>query len=216
MPASHAKAWATLLDAAEAPTSVPGAARLRLLLETELSTDARTFGDMPSELAHRVPPLLRTLSSRLTVAAPQPKAVDPRRFRWPVNPFVLTSPYGDRLHPIAAEPRFHAGVDLEAPLSHPVLAASDGTVLFAGWNGAHGKQVELMHDAHWTTRYSHLTKLLVKPGTLVKKGQVIGLAGATGLATGPHVHFELRRDGDALDPEHFIPQPAEPLLTERP
>lgn len=223
MPTDHARAWTMLLDASETWVSAQkglhdntGAARLRLLLETELTTDAHTFGDIPEEVAHRVPHIIRQLSDQLTVAAPRKAPVDPRRFRWPVAPFVLSSPYGERMHPIAAESRFHAGVDLEAPLRQPVRAASEGTVIFSGWNGAHGRQVELMHDAHWTTRYSHLDKLLVKPGTEVKKGQVIGLAGASGLATGPHVHFELRRDGDALDPELFIPQSNQPLMSERP
>lgn len=223
MPADHSRAWSTLLDASETWVTEQkglddntGAARLRLLLETELTTDAHTFGDIPDEVANRVPRLIRQLSQQLTVAAPRKAPVDPRRFRWPVDPFVLSSPYGERMHPIAAESRFHAGVDLEAPLRQPVRAASDGTVIFSGWNGAHGRQVELMHDAHWTTRYSHLDKLLVKPGTEVKKGQIIGLAGESGLATGPHVHFELRRDGDALDPELFIPQRSQPLMSERP
>lgn len=218
MPASHARAWSTLLDAvADSNVEAREAlARLRLLLETELTTDAHTFGDIPADVADRVPPLLSRLSRELAGAAPPAPTVDPRRFRWPVDPFVRSSPYGERLHPIAGESRFHAGVDLEAPWRQPVRAASAGTVIFSGWNGAHGQQVELMHDARWTTRYSHLDRLLVKPGAVVRRGQIIGLAGATGLATGPHVHFELRRDGDALDPELFIPQPATPLLSERP
>lgn len=217
MPSAHARAWTELLDAsAAADPDTMEAAKLRLVLETELTTDSQLFGDIPVEVANRVPPLISRLSEQLSDAAVRAAPVDPRRFCWPVDPLVVSSPYGERMHPIAAESRFHAGVDLEAPLRQPVRAASSGLVIFSGWNGAHGQQVELMHDPHWSTRYSHLDKLLVKSGTEVKRGQIIGLAGDTGLATGPHVHFELRRDGDALDPELFIPQRGQPLVSERP
>lgn len=145
--------------------------------------------------------------------------IDPRHFVWPVSPMVVTSPFGSRMHPIVGEPRFHAGTDLEVPLAHPVRAAETGRIVFAAWNGAHGKQIEIEHDTHWTTRYSHLGTLLVRSGTQVTKGQIIGLSGQTGLATGPHLHFELRKDGDALDPEEFLkPSPANgpPLISTRP
>lgn len=211
MPAGHARAWSRLLDAVDAGTTGKPSTllltRTRLRLEEELQVDARTFGDFPAELALRASGTVRRLSDRIVAQAPRTRRVDPARFRWPVDPVVITSPYGVRLHPIADEPRFHAGIDLEAPHTHPVLAAEDATVLFAAWNGGHGNQVELQHDAHWATRYSHLERMLVKPGARVKKGQVIGLAGQTGLATGPHLHFELRRDGDALDPEAFLRAP---------
>ena len=97
-------------------------------------------------------------------------------------------------------------------------AAEEGTVIFSSWNGAHGRQIELQHDAHWGTRYSHLNVLMVRPGTVVKRGQLIGLSGKSGQTTGPHLHFELRRDGDALDPEAFMELPATggPLISERP
>ena len=181
-------------------------------------TLSTTFGDIPIAIAERVPRTLRALSRRITSLTVRTRQVDPRRFRWPVSPLVVSSPYGSRIHPIANEPRFHAGIDLESPLEQPVRAAEVGTVVFSSWNGAHGKQIELQHDAHWATRYSHLDVLLVRPGTVVKKGQLIGLSGQTGMTTGPHVHFELRRDGDALDPEVFLELPATgpAIISERP
>ena len=215
MPAAQARAWALLLDDAERfverqadPQWTIAAVRARLLLEAEFQTDARTFGDIAPAVAERVPQTLRALSRRITALTIRTRRVDPRFFRWPVLPLVVSSPYGSRIHPIAGEARFHAGIDLEVPLEHPVRAAEAGTVVFSAWNGAHGKQIELQHDAHWSTRYSHLDVLLLRPGTVVKKGQVIGLSGQTGMTTGPHVHFELRRDGDALDPEVFLALPA--------
>ena len=225
MPMAEVRAWGVLLDDADRFTAKKGSAqwaaeasRARLQLEGEFQTDAHTFGDIPPEVAERVPRTLRALSKRITALTIRVRQVDPKHFRWPVSPLVISSPYGSRIHPIANEPRFHAGIDLELPMEQPVHAAEDGTVVFSAWNGAHGKQVELQHDAHWATRYSHLDVLMVRPGTLVKRGQVIGLSGQTGFTTGPHVHFELRRDGDALDPELFlrVPQTGPPLLSERP
>ncbi len=215
MPTGLARSWAVLLDDAEAfcarrPNAAwaTDAMRVRLQLESEFQADAHEFGDVPPEVAERVSRTLRTLSRRITGITARARTVDPRHFAWPVDPVVVSSPYGTRMHPIAAEPRFHAGIDLESPRAHPVHAAETGTVVFSAWNGAHGKQIELQHDAHWTTRYSHLDALLVRPGTVVKQGQVIGLSGETGLVTGPHLHFELRQDGDALDPEAFLRLPA--------
>lgn len=213
MPAGHAHHWARLVAVVEreagprAPTLT--LSRARLQLETEFQTDAHAFGDVPPELAQRVSSLLRQLTGRLAQRAVRQRKVDPAAFRWPVDPVVVSSPYGVRLHPIGGEHRFHAGIDLEAPRAHPVLAAETGVVVYSAWNGAHGKQVELQHDSRWVTRYSHLDSLLVKSGARVRRGQVIGLVGQTGLATGPHLHFELRRDGDALDPEAFLRAPGE-------
>ena len=219
MPASQVKAWVELLDETDAflharrtQAWAGEAIRARLQLEAEFQSDAHVFGDVPREVSERAPRTLRALSRGITALTTRVRKVDPRGFAWPVAPLVVSSPYGARVHPIAGEYRFHAGIDLEAPLAHPVRAAEVGTVVFSAWNGAHGKQIELQHDAHWATRYSHLSTLLVRPGTVVKKGQVIGLAGDTGLATGPHVHFELREDGDALDPEMFLAQPGGPAL----
>ena len=225
MPDSQARAWSQLLDDAEHFATqkadahwATDAVRARLQLEAEFQSDARTFGDIPPAVAERVPRTLRALSKRITALTTRARQVDPTRFRWPVSPLVVSSPYGSRVHPIAGQPSFHAGIDLEAPLEQPVRAAEVGTVVFSAWNGGYGKVIELQHDAHWATRYGHLDVLLVRPGTVVKKGQVIGLSGNTGMSTGPHVHFELRRDGDALDPEYFLELPATgpPLISERP
>ncbi|MFZ5438449.1 MAG: M23 family metallopeptidase [Myxococcota bacterium] len=225
MPEKLARAWQALLDDVDAFAARPAATgwtteatRLRLQVETEFQTDAHAFGDVPAEVAERVPKTLRALSRRLTALTAKKRVVDPRRFAWPVEPVVVSSPYGSRVHPIAGEPRFHAGIDLEAPRSHPIRAAETGTVVFAGWNGNHGKQIELQHDPHWATRYSHLDAVLVRSGTVVQRGQVIGLAGETGLATGPHLHFELRQDGEPLDPEFFLrlPPTGPALISELP
>jgi murein DD-endopeptidase MepM/ murein hydrolase activator NlpD len=226
MPGAHEQAWNAMLDEIDLLLSRPVAstsslelARARLALESELETDRGAFGDVPTPLAERIPSAMKRLSQTLTHLAEKPKhAANPHTFLWPVRPVVLTSPWGTRFHPIYGEYRFHAGVDLLADLAQPVRAAAAGTIVFAGWNGAHGKQLEVQHDGHVSTRYSHLQSWLVEPGTQVKKGDIIGLAGDTGTVTGPHLHFELLKDGESVDPEELMPAPGTdgPLLTQRP
>jgi murein DD-endopeptidase MepM/ murein hydrolase activator NlpD len=117
-----------------------------------------------------------------------------------VDPVVVTSVFGSRLHPILGTERDHQGVDLAAKTGQLVTAAARGVVLRAGWNGGHGNQVIVQHEGNVTTRYSHLSRLLVVPGDVVEDGDVLGAAGRTGMATGVHVHFELWRDGEPSDP----------------
>lgn len=224
MPKVHVAAWNILLDDTEqflrqhkATNWENDAQRWRTQLETEFEEDRHLFGDMPQSLAERATGKIRQLHQRMAMHGLPVKPVDPRHFSWPVAPLIVSSPYGSRVHPLLNEPRFHAGIDLQVPLAYPVYAAETGTVVFSGWNGAHGKQIEIQHDLHWATRYSHLNALLVCPGAVVQKGQLIGLAGDTGMTTGPHVHFELRRDGEALDPEFFLelPKSSPTLISER-
>ncbi|MGF1954196.1 M23 family metallopeptidase, partial [Lactococcus lactis] len=85
-----------------------------------------------------------------------------------------------------------------------VLATQDGRVEFAGWKTAYGNVVDIKHDYAFGTRYAHLERVLVQPDQLVKKGQVIGLQGSTGRSTGHHLHYEVRYQGRALNPENFL------------
>jgi peptidoglycan hydrolase-like protein with peptidoglycan-binding domain len=135
------------------------------------------------------------------VAGPQtlaalraPPPVCPVSLTWP-----LSGPVTDGFGPRGA--RFHAGIDIAASTSTPVAAASGGTVVAAGWRaGGFGQTVELEHEQGVTTLYLHLAKVLVKPGQQVARGATLGLVGATGDATGPHLHFEIRVRGAAVDP----------------
>lgn len=115
-------------------------------------------------------------------------------------PGVVSSNYGPRMHPILGYTRMHKGTDFRAGFGTPILAVQSGWVAHAGWEGSFGNQVELVHGAGLSTTYSHMEKVGVAPGTMVRKGQVIGWVGATGLATGPHLHFELHRNGEAINP----------------
>jgi murein DD-endopeptidase MepM/ murein hydrolase activator NlpD len=116
--------------------------------------------------------------------------------------------------PIEAEPtdgfgprgmRFHTGIDYPAPMGTPVVAARDGIVLAVGAVAGYGNVVELSHEQGVTTLYAHLSRTLVEPGEHVTRGTVVGLVGRTGDATGPHLHFELRLRGAAIDPAGALP-----------
>jgi murein DD-endopeptidase MepM/ murein hydrolase activator NlpD len=122
------------------------------------------------------------------------------RFSWPISPVSVTSHFGERAHPILGELRDHLGIDLAARRGQGVFAAAPGVVLNAGWNGNYGYQVEIQHAARVTTRYSHLARVMVEPGEILERGDLVGLAGDTGLATGVHLHFELWKDGRPRDP----------------
>lgn len=183
-------------------TSSMDVVRARVTLEAELEEDARAYGDIPAELADAVLARMELLAVRMAVLRHLRLKPSRRLLRlvWPVEPVVITSVFGSRVHPITGREREHQGVDLAAEPGQLVLAAARGVVLRAGWNGAHGNQVVIQHDGDVTTRYSHLARLLVLPGDVLEPGDGVGTAGMTGLATGVHLHFELWRDGEPVDP----------------
>ena len=112
----------------------------------------------------------------------------------------VTSGFGLRRHPILGYTRLHAGEDLAAPYGSPIYAVTDGTVEFAGWHGGHGNFVKLEHGSGFGTGYGHMSRIAVAPGMHVRRGQVIGYVGSTGLSTGPHLHYEVYRNGIPVDP----------------
>jgi murein DD-endopeptidase MepM/ murein hydrolase activator NlpD len=112
----------------------------------------------------------------------------------------ITSGFGNRVHPILRFSRFHAGIDFGAPWGSPIVAAADGHVVGASWAGGYGRQVRIVHDGGIMTTYSHMSAMVAQPGTLIRQGQVIGYIGSSGLSTGPHLHFEVRVNGQAINP----------------
>ncbi len=117
----------------------------------------------------------------------------------PVNGRI-TSGYGARRHPILGYMRMHAGVDFGAAWGAPIYAATEGRVSFAGWHGGHGNYVRLDHGGGLGTGYGHMSRIAVAPGMSVRRGQVIGYVGSTGLSTGPHLHYEMYRNGQTVNP----------------
>ncbi|MEK7766814.1 MAG: M23 family metallopeptidase, partial [bacterium] len=117
---------------------------------------------------------------------------------------VMSDGFGRRLHPITGEPQLHAGSDFVAPYGTPILAARDGTVEYSGIKGGYGKLVILRHAGDYETYYGHATELFVKEGDAVVAGQVIARVGATGDATAPHLHFEIRQGGSPKNPQRYM------------
>ncbi len=115
----------------------------------------------------------------------------------------LASGFGYRYDPIYHTRRFHKGMDFSAPRGTEIYATGNAKVAFAGWNSGYGKCVYLNHGYGYVTRYAHMSKIKVKKGQKVKRGQVIGLVGNTGKSTGPHLHYEVRKNGKVMNPKNY-------------
>lgn len=170
----------------------------RTLLQ-RLQAERTAFERMVRELeenSREIEALVRRAQASPAVPAPVRRI---GRFLMPARG-VLTSGYGVRTHPIFRIRRMHTGIDIAAPRGSPVVAAADGTVIYAGWFGGYGKIVLIDHGAGVSTLYGHLSATLVRAGQRVRRGQRIGLVGSTGYSTGPHVHFEVRINGRPVNP----------------
>jgi murein DD-endopeptidase MepM/ murein hydrolase activator NlpD len=131
----------------------------------------------------------------------------------PLAALRVTSAFGShRMHPILHRYLPHTGVDYGAPLGTPVRATADGVVISSGPNGGYGKMVEIQHPNGYSTRYAHLSRIVAGRALFVHQGDVIGYVGMTGLATGPHLHYEVRRNGRPVNPT--LASEAPPLTTE--
>ncbi len=120
----------------------------------------------------------------------------------PVDGARLSSRYGRRRHPILGYTKMHRGIDFAAPRGTPIMAAGDGMVESAGWNGGYGRYIRIRHNSEFKTAYAHMTRIAkgMRRGKRVKQGQVIGYVGSTGRSTGPHLHYEVIRQGRQINP----------------
>jgi murein DD-endopeptidase MepM/ murein hydrolase activator NlpD len=132
---------------------------------------------------------------RGTIAIPSMKPVANANF---------TSGFGVRSDPFRGRSAMHAGIDLAGPTGTPIYATADGRVGRSGWVGAYGNLIELEHGRGIQTRYAHLSRSIVSAGERVQRGQLIGYMGSTGRSTGPHLHYEVRIDGRAVNPIPFM------------
>src|SRR6059058_4400116 len=121
-----------------------------------------------------------------------------------VGEVEFTSGFGVRSDPFLGRPAMHTGLDFRAATGDPVRVTANGKVVSSGWQGGYGRMVEIDHGNGLSTRYGHLSAINVKVGDVVKIGQVIGEVGSTGRSTGPHLHYETRIDGEAVDPQKFL------------
>lgn len=124
-------------------------------------------------------------------------------FGWPVGGKISSS-FAWRRDPIRGGRDFHTGLDIRAPRGRPVVASRDGTVVHSGWMGGYGKTIVIQHTNGLTTLYAHNSSLIVKKGAKVRRGQKIALVGSTGRSTGPHVHFEIRKNGTPMNPLKYL------------
>lgn len=118
----------------------------------------------------------------------------------PVTIARMSSGFGMRFHPVLGYSRMHQGVDFAAPTGTPIYAVTDGVVSYAGWHGGHGNFVKLQHSGGLGTGYGHMSRIAVRSGERVRRGEVIGYVGSTGLSTGPHLHYEVYRNGATVNP----------------
>jgi len=122
----------------------------------------------------------------------------------PVSSGWISSWFGNRVDPFSGDSAFHSGLDFTAPRGTAVQAAAGGIVIFAGRMNEYGNAVEINHGDGYVTRYAHQDKLRVTVGEVVKRGQVIGAVGTSGRASGPHLHFEVLKNGQYVDPRRYI------------
>lgn len=168
-----------------------------------------TIKEIASELGSVVS-LLKDRKQKLEILEEAIKhrdlAAKPLPSGWPVRVGYITSNYGFRIHPTRHRRLFHQGIDFAAPQGSPVVAVADGVVTFSGRQSGYGNLIEIRHADGYSTRYGHNSLNMVREGQTIHRGQQIGAVGATGTATGPHVHFEVLKDGEHEDPMRFAGQ----------
>jgi murein DD-endopeptidase MepM/ murein hydrolase activator NlpD len=182
------------LDMAQLEAAVPRAAMGGPFVPVKLSADSSPFDRQLYRInitRAQVDRLSRTLA-----LVPYRKPV--------IGEVEFTSGFGVRSDPFIGRPAMHTGLDFRAAMGDAVRATANGKVVSAGWSGGYGRMVEIDHGNGLSTRYGHLSEIGVKIGDAVKIGQVIGEVGSTGRSTGPHLHYETRIDGEAVDPQKFL------------
>ena len=127
------------------------------------------------------------------------KSIRKALMKTPINGARLSSPFGNRKHPILGFTKHHNGTDFAAPTGTPIMASGNGTVIKAGWCGNGGNCVRIRHNSSYTTGYGHLSKFATKTGRRVRQGQIIGYVGNTGMSTGPHLHYTVKYNGKFIN-----------------
>jgi murein DD-endopeptidase MepM/ murein hydrolase activator NlpD len=135
--------------------------------------------------------------------APQAPSATSGKMAWPVRG-RLTSPFGMRRHPITGQNKLHTGLDIAAATGTPITSPRSGTVTFAGWSGGYGNYVVVDHGNGMQTAYAHMSAISVRKGQRLEAGTQVGKVGSTGMSTGPHLHFEVKRNGQFVNPQSIL------------
>lgn len=180
-------------------------------LVTRLKTDRRALKAAEQQLSQDANNISKVIAQRIAEQQVAFRSNTPGYQRilgtgQMVRPVVgpITSNFGYRSHPILGRGRFHAGTDFGAPTGAPIFAADSGTVIVAEWYGGYGNAVIVDHGNGLTTLYGHCSQLYVTVGQGVQRGQTIAAIGSTGLSTGPHLHFEVRQQGEPVEPLAYL------------
>jgi murein DD-endopeptidase MepM/ murein hydrolase activator NlpD len=179
--------------------NVPANVAVAEMAKAAFATPEDTFGvlrDLLQGLESRLRSVRSNVERREALASSTPSI-------WPAHGW-LTGTFGGRSDPFSGEPAFHQGLDISTEKGQPVYATADGTVETASYTGDYGNLIVIRHGFGLVTRYGHLSRYNVKPGTQVKRGDVIGFVGATGRATGAHVHYEILANGQLINPLQLL------------
>lgn len=204
-------------------TEVIGSQKIQLTDMTNTKADIVTKIKTEREAAEQVEAQLEADSSQIeamirrTIAMrrsleQQARAHNPHyvhflgtgRFGMPVAGASISSPFGYRFHPILHRQILHAGIDFAVSSGTPIYAPDSGECIYAGWYGGYGKVVIIDHGGDLTTLYGHTSSFVVDAGQRIKKGQLIAYVGSTGMSTGPHLHFEVRKNGTPVNPLAYL------------
>lgn len=211
--AFHSRKFATLLAATAAAFMAMGASPAMAqgaAASTQIASSVKPADQPQTPLAEgddefrQLFASWKNLDSGSGLAAATPRAQVSIPSRMPVGGVRLSSDYGERTHPILGGRRDHKGVDLAGPTGTPVFATADGIVSKASRFGSYGNYIQIEHGGQLQTRYAHLSGYEVKAGDRVHKGDLIGYVGTTGRSTGPHLHYEVRIAGEAVNPIPYM------------
>jgi len=190
---------AVIKTRASGGSTVAQSAAVAELAKAALSSPDDTFGvlrDLLQGLESRLRYVRRDVERREALAAATPSI-------WPAHGW-LTGTFGGRSDPFTGEPGYHQGLDISTEKGQPVFATADGTIESAAYTGDYGNLIVVQHGFGLVTRYGHLSAFHVKPGQAVKRGEVIGYVGATGRATGAHLHYEIVANGRLINPLQLL------------
>ncbi len=149
-------------------------------------------------------PVLTLIALLFSISVSQAIQNDPPSIAPIRGEYKVSSGYGMRVHPISKVKKLHRGVDIKAPTGTPIVSTSDGVVVEAGEDGLNGLKVVVKHDDEYSTAYCHMSKISVKVGQKVAIGDKIGAVGSTGASTAPHLHYEVLKNGEYVNPSEFI------------